>query len=232
MQSTKNKETIFFAYPKKASGYDGNADAIKAAIQTYNKHQSSKIAKSWEDYKKSALISREILEEIHCCDVFACDLTQLNHNVLFELGFAIALNKKILILLNEGIKNAKATYQDFILKDIRYTPIVSSNEVHKALQQEHFAADLINSFVNTNLSSQIDVFYIQSRNLNQAAMELTNMITACRDKQHFQLVSDVPNEISYRPMNYYLRNIMSAKVILIHMLGADIEPGNNNIELE
>ena len=83
-------KTIFFAYEDKNQD---NKDAISKAANEYNKYQKShkhKIVK-WEDLRISGtIIATEIFEYIKNCDKFACDLTYLNHNVLFELGYAIA----------------------------------------------------------------------------------------------------------------------------------------------
>jgi ketopantoate reductase len=96
------KKVIFFAYNGPQSGIaDNNIDSIKRAIQEYNKHQKGYIAKSWKEYRKTTAISKDVLDAIDRCDVLVADLTYFNHNVLFELGYAIAKGRNILIILNE-----------------------------------------------------------------------------------------------------------------------------------
>jgi nucleoside 2-deoxyribosyltransferase len=113
------KQTIFFAYE---GGHPENADAIKFGIKEFNQHQSKLLAKTWEEMEVSGkIINKCITDEIDNCTIFACDLTYLNHNVLFELGYAIGKNKNLLIMLNDTIDGAKARYNNFnILKNVGY----------------------------------------------------------------------------------------------------------------
>ena len=101
----KSKKLIFFAYKGKADGTaDDNVSSIKSAILNYNQYQGEYNAKSWEDYKKTTSIDTEILQAIKDSEVFASDLSYFNHNVLFELGYACAKDKNILILLRKSRK--------------------------------------------------------------------------------------------------------------------------------
>ena len=120
MKTQTENEKLFFAYQCVKDGYcDSNVEAIKRALNDYNSHQKTTNAITWEDLKKSgSYINAEILKNIEGSSYFACDLTTLNHNVLFELGYAMAKNKNIFIFMNEDIEGAKEKYQDFILKNI------------------------------------------------------------------------------------------------------------------
>jgi len=221
-----DQKLMFFAYKGRYEGQaDDNVDSIKHAITTYNQHQKGYIAKSWEEFKKTTPISHEILNAIDSCEVFVCDLTYFNHNVLFELGYAMAKDKHILILLNERIENAKTTYQEFILKDIRYTPITNFRCILGALQQKNFKKDLIRQFVNLeNIQEKsIDVFYIQSSIPSQASLELTQAITDYCDRRICNLIGADPSEIVYKPLNWYFQNLVKSKAVIIHFLGKNIE---------
>ena len=88
---------IFFAYQGRHKELaDDNVDAIQAAIKKINHYETQTAAKSWEEYRKTGqLISVEVLKAINDCTIFASDISYFNHNVLFELGFAIAKRKHI-----------------------------------------------------------------------------------------------------------------------------------------
>lgn len=229
---TTDQKLIFFAYKGRYEGEaDDNVDSIKRTITMYNQHQKTYLAKSWEDYKKTAPISHEILSAIDLCEVFVCDLTYFNHNVLFELGYAIAKDKQILILLNEKIEineevgNAKNVYQDFILKDIRYTSITNFRDITAALQNKNFERNLLKQFVNLeNIEERsIDIFYIQSALSNQASLDLTQAINDFSDKRNCSLISTDPSEIVYKPLDWYFQNLVKSKTVIIHFLGKNIE---------
>jgi len=221
-----NKKLIFFSYQGIYNGnYDDNVESIRKGIQTYNNFQSSFEAKSWEDFRTSSAIDREILNAIDECEIFVGDLTYFNHNVLFELGYAIARNKKILVLLNEKIENAKARYLDSIFKVIRYTKLTNSNDIQRALQSKNYKGDLLNQLLkfDKNIRVENDIFYIQSRIPNQSSLDLTEYISELNKKNKFSVTIDYKSEVNYKPITYYILNILKHNCIIIHFLGKNVE---------
>src|SRR5689334_15344950 len=109
--------SVFFAYE---GGHAENRDAIAAALVSFNRHQTALHAISWESLVVSgSILNASVLKAIDECSVFACDLTYLNHNVLFEFGYAIGLKKELLVLLNTEIRTAKEDYeQSRIMRNI------------------------------------------------------------------------------------------------------------------
>ena len=85
----------FFAY---ASTPPDIPATISAAIQSINQTQTAKI-KSWESLQiNGKYIIAEICAAIDASDFFCADVTGINPNVMFELGFAIARNKRIWLI--------------------------------------------------------------------------------------------------------------------------------------
>ncbi|MEH6960812.1 hypothetical protein, partial [Bacillus altitudinis] len=98
----------FYAYPSHRADLLQN---IREAIKDINKAGSIRIT-SWEDFGISGKpIIQNILKAIEQCDIFMCDLTYLNSNVLYELGYAIAKEKKIWISLNTSHGNSVKNYK-------------------------------------------------------------------------------------------------------------------------
>ena len=96
--------TIFFAYQSaEKSGNSDNVDAISKAINWLGAS-----AVSWEKMRiNGKLIYKDIIKQIDGAAIFACDLTYLNANVFFELGYAIGKKKTLSIFLNPSVVNAK-----------------------------------------------------------------------------------------------------------------------------
>jgi hypothetical protein len=222
---TQNQEkTIFFAYQGKPEGQHSNCvESIAYAIKNYNEHQKGYIAKSWEDYKTSTPISIEILNVINECEVFVADLTYFNFNVLFELGYAIAKNKKILIILNKDVQGSAETYKDSILKNIRYTPYGSSKEIQAALQNKEFEEGILEKFANVkNLErGAINLLYLKNDLNNQASIDLNDEIESLKAARGFSLLIDDPLENIYRSVAWYLQNLYKSKRVIIHFRGID-----------
>jgi nucleoside 2-deoxyribosyltransferase len=62
---------------------------------------------SFETWKQldvpGRFIVEGIIERINSCDFFVADITWLNFNVNFEVGYAIGRSKRIVLILNNGL---------------------------------------------------------------------------------------------------------------------------------
>jgi nucleoside 2-deoxyribosyltransferase len=222
----KRRETIFFAYQGRREGKaDENLDAIKHALREYNSHQRTYKAESWEEYAQTGFISQSVLDAINNCTIFAADLTYFNHNVLFELGYAIAKNRKIVIFLNKKIENAASTYHNSFLKDIKYQELTNSGSILKALQQKVYNGDWIQKYVklDTLTPKSKGIFYIESRQPNQSSLDLTDYLEMFVQDMSKSMVTENRSEVQYQPINWYFSNIYQAVIILIHFVGSNIE---------
>src|SRR4051812_46157910 len=111
--------TGFFAYPSSPKTI---SETIRSAVTNLNKGDVVNI-RVWEDCSVGGkVIVDEICREINKADFFCADLTNLNPNVMFELGFAIARNKRIWLLLDTSFTEAKKRFDQLrILTTIGYT---------------------------------------------------------------------------------------------------------------
>ena len=210
------QKTIFFAY---ASGHSENIDAIKRGVIEYNGHQKSYHVRLWEDLSIDGVkISQKIFDAIDGCELFACDLTYLNHNVLFELGYAIAKKKSLLIFLNETVKDAKTNYSNFkILKDIGYTKFVNSKDITAAFQsRKNDGSSLLTSIFNTDsVPDNIhEVFFINSKIENQATLDLYDYF----NDQNYSVITNNTSEVEYQTLLWYITNIYKVQSIIVHMV--------------
>src|SRR5258708_8305057 len=87
--------TVFFGYPSQPPM---RAETIREASRTLDS-QGQIAAVRWEDLQ---IAGRYVIDQIQAAikagDVAAFDLTQLNHNVMFELGYAIGTDRRIWLL--------------------------------------------------------------------------------------------------------------------------------------
>ena len=117
----------FFAYPSVPS----IKETIINAINIINGTDVIKI-KGWEELNNSGItLINPILEHINDAEVFLADLTCLNSNVLFELGYAIAKNKRILLFLDTSIEKSKTNFERFGLTTLGYIQYNNSHDINK-----------------------------------------------------------------------------------------------------
>ena len=220
------KDTLFFAYQSANESYCNNVDSIKRAISEFNSHQKTIQAITWEDLRSSgSFISKEILKYIDSCNFFACDLTLLNHNVLFELGYAIAKGKNIFIFLNEDIEKAKDYYCNFFLKNIKYTPFKNYKEIHTTLQNKEYSNEHIKKVIPLeNINEENDIFFLENTCETQAALDLDDFLNSLKMHEHkLKVKINDPYEVDYQPFSYYIQNIQKANCIIFHMLSTEYD---------
>ena len=102
------------------------------------------------------LVIREILSAIDDADLFVCELTSPNPNVLFELGYAVARTKSIWILLDPSYPSAKTTYQEMkILTTIGYSEYSNFSQILNSFFDEEPYNDLENTLYRDVIESII-----------------------------------------------------------------------------
>lgn len=227
-KNTEPLSKLFFAYQGARNGScDDNVEAIKRGIKDYNNYQKACRATSWEDLKQSGgIIDKEILKEIRDSNYFACDLTYFNHNVLFELGYAIALRKQIYIFLNEDIKGAKETYTNSFLKTVKYSSFKNAKDIIQKFHNKEYSDEHIKKIINLdNLEEENDIFYLENQSESQISLDLNSFIDSLRTnpKYTLKIVSFDPYEVSYQTLNYYFTNLFKAKSIIFHMTPKNYE---------
>ena len=133
----------FFAYP---SSIPSHVEIIEEAIEEINNNKVVEVI-GWKKVPTTGkFIIIEICKEIDSCSVFLCDLTALNNNVLFELGYAIARKKRIFSFLDTNIEKAKSDFDKFnLIATIGYSPYSNTRDIINALYREEPYNDLQNT---------------------------------------------------------------------------------------
>jgi hypothetical protein len=208
------KKSIFFAYE---FGHQDIKDSICKGIKEYNSHQSTYEAISWEDLDNSGhLLNATILRAIDNCDIFACDLTYINMNVIFELGYAIAKRKSISVVLNPSIKDSTERYSSFkFLKQIRYKEYTNYKGILTILDSMKSEAPLGDMIPKLKSSDYLnEVFYFTPKQKTAASLELLDLLT----KDGYEKVVDDVSEVAYQPMKWYFNNICYSLAVVVHLM--------------
>jgi hypothetical protein len=126
-ESRPDKPHCFVAYPSTPAD---RAESIEQAIQEIHSGGVVDVI-GWKSLTVNGrVIISTICDEIKKRQVFIADVTGLNPNVLFELGYAIAHRKRVWLLLNPRIERAKAEFDRFqLLTTVGYAGYNNSSEI-------------------------------------------------------------------------------------------------------
>jgi len=129
-----SKVSCFVAY---ASTPPARAESIETAIGNISGGEVVDIV-GWKSVAVGGrVIIGAICEEIRKRDLFVADVTSLNPNVLFELGYAVAHDKRIWILLDPNLERAKLDFDRFqLLTTIGYRPYSNSYDIEQGFYVE------------------------------------------------------------------------------------------------
>lgn len=196
---------------------------INEAVRTINQ-SNELIITTWQDLSISGkFIIDGIHKSIEECDLFICDLTYLNFNVLYELGYAISKEKKVWITLNTSHPNATSNYKTFrSLTTIGYAGYENSKDLSDRFFSDlpHESADLIDlKFTQAELSRNF--IYIKSEKNSNASTRISNLIA----NSQIPKKTDDPYE-GNQPLNWYLTELPNSLGVLIHFHNRHSEEEN------
>jgi hypothetical protein len=144
-----NRTRCFVAYPSSPAA---RAEAIEGAIGSLESGGIVDI-KGWKSLAIGGrVVISTICDEIRSRDLFIADITGLNPNVLFELGYAIAHRKRVWLLLDPHIERAKLDFERFqLLTTIGYCAYSNSRDIvdgfYREQPYEHLDHVLYNELV-------------------------------------------------------------------------------------
>jgi len=124
----------FFAYPSTPPAL---GETIRTSVDAINNAGFAKVI-TWEDLNVSGrIIVNEILEAIDKSHFVCADLSGLNLNVMFELGYAIARNKIIFPILDDSFPSNRTLLEQLgLLTTVGYTAYQNARQItvgfHKA----------------------------------------------------------------------------------------------------
>lgn len=177
----------------------------------------------------NSIISR-ICQEIAKRDLFICDLTDLNANVLFELGFAIAQKKRIWPLLNTSVAGSQDYHHKLsLIRGIGYVPYTNTEHVVDAFASDapHLTLEdtiYANTIHETVLrASEVKaIFYLKSPIETDASIRLARLI----DNSGLPYWMDDPSELVAPTLPTLANTVYNSSSVIAHFLSPG-QPGAN-----
>ncbi len=201
---------------------------IEEAVNQINKDTIISV-KTWESMNIDGnFVIDEILKEIDDCDVFLCELSNLNYNVLFELGYAIAKKKEIRIFINQSLQNVKEEFNNFnLLNTIGFVNYVNSGEILNSLwnlvKEKEEKTDILSSIISRVITSNYsNLLYMKSFYETNSSISLTRAV----EELNIKLIVDDPKEVFTQTLDWYVKNLITCNGFLSHLHSE--EYANNN----
>src|SRR6266542_4462448 len=145
----------FFAYPSQPSSL---AETIRTACKRLEADEIIEIT-PWEKLRVGGrVVVQEICREIDQVDVFCADITGANPNVMFELGYAIAKGRRIWLILDTTIADARKELEQFpALTALGYAPYSNSDDIFSRFASTRPDLDQRQSILEENIVPNVGV---------------------------------------------------------------------------
>lgn len=213
-----DRAKCFVAYPAQPSD---RAESIETAMKAI--HDGGIVdVELWTDLASSGrLLMPAICEAIDHCDIFVCDLTGLNENVLFELGYAIAKDKRIWPVVNEYLEGAKDEVARFkALRSIGYAGYTNSKDIEDSFYEEEPYRDLASTVFSDTIEPSLgsderdSLLYVKSPHDTDASVKLSRLV----DEAVIPSIVDDPKEVEVQSFSWYSRRTWSSFAMVTHLL--------------
>jgi len=219
------QETVtgFFAYPSSPAHI---TETIHAAIKEIQ--QSAPVTiKPWDQCKVGGkVIIQEICKEIDLAELFCADLTGMNANVMFELGFAIARNKRIWVVLDTSLEGEKNKFDQLrVLTTIGYASYCNSVDIKTKFLHDSPQFDLSSTIFEKAIKPALspargeDLVYLKSRHDTEASIRLSK----CIQRVPMRVIVDDPRESGVQSLTWYGRHLYGACGVVAHLTSPERE---------
>lgn len=125
--------TTFFAYPSAPAQV---GEAVEQGIQNLKEKSGIESVRSWRELDIAGrFIADQVLNKIDNARVFAADVTQLNFNVTYEVGYALGKGKRVLLTRHEGLQSRSPFIKDVgIFDTLGWLSYQNSDELETVLR--------------------------------------------------------------------------------------------------
>jgi hypothetical protein len=211
---------IFFAYPSKP---ESRREAIALAAESIGLG-GQPVAFTWEDLTIAGRIGIDrILAAIDDAVLTVFDITDLNPNVLFELGYAIGSGRQVWLTRDGTDELAARSWKRFgLLRSVIHLRYANSDEIVSGYRRERpdiAKGTLFDDLIAPSLTAAVatSVFYFKSVHDTNASRYLTRAIEEVLDGA--TVVTADPEEGSLKPLGWYAQELFNTRVAIVHLTG-------------
>ena len=200
----------FFAYPASLTLV---TDAANAACYQSRTRGGSVTVTSWEEMDISGrFISNEILNNIESSDFFLADISRLNFNVVYEIGYAIGKKKRVLLVRHKAVSTNSPTIQDVgIFDTIGYKEYSTSDELFNIFCE---ITDLRPIHLSEKINDKSPIYLIQPK----TKTDYDGFIVYGVKKSHLYFRSFDPAESARLAGPEAVTNVAESYGVVLHFL--------------
>jgi hypothetical protein len=203
--------SYFVAYPS-GPHFSQFYAALKTELGRRGRH-----ATRWEDTVSGTTIFTKVCDDIHAHSTTLCDVTEINGNVLFEAGYALAVKRDVVFLVDDTQDRERLP----ILRTKEYCAYKTRQDIHKWLAKYAARHDPTGS-------SAASATMLEMSGITEAPVKLNTLyfirpqtstptVKAVHDqlnKPPFTLTTSDPLDTTFDDFYYQARQIQESELIV------------------
>jgi hypothetical protein len=212
---TAVKSNALFLFPSQP---DSVSTTIEDSVVQLSKIAGDKSWKSWKDLEISGqIIFCEICKAIRFADLVVADVTTLNFNVLFEIGFALGLGVPVMPIRDTSNTRSNKDFEELGLLDtLGYFDYRNSSQLRDGvLARAALPPTLLAPPV---LNSDQPLYVVKSGVESNGMIKLMSVVK----KSRLRFRTYDPKEVARISLHEAYRQAVSSRAVILHLLGPDI----------
>ena len=203
--------TGFFIYPSEPPLL---AQTISETVRHLQNHSSERAYKSWEGLNVGGqIIFCEICKAFRSSKAIIANITTLNFNVLFELGYALGLGKPVLPVRDTSYERDKELFDELgIFDNLGYEDFKNSSDLVRIVLKKEFSTPFRS--IQPQINRQQPIYYLRSPIENDGSVK----IFSCLKKSYFRFRSFDSRETARLSLHDAYREALSSIAVVGHLL--------------
>lgn len=207
--------TAFFAYD---SASPLRAETMREAGRSLTKRGVP--TRTWEDLHTDGKgLIDEVLRAIDASDLVVAEISAMNNNVLFELGYAIASEKKVVLAFDDTDSDANANWRKVgLLSNIGRTDYGGNAErlaglVHSGAMTN---SDLLSTLLVGGPPKDEAGLFAPAPPIRYTAIDVLSKLL---ERQSALTLHAASEELGIAPLDFYVKTCFRSSAALLHLLG-------------
>jgi hypothetical protein len=206
--------TYLFFYP---SDPPLIASVIESAATTLSNKYTSKKYVTWKELKtEGQIIFCEICKAVEASNALVCDITNLNFNVLFEIGYIVGRNKPFLPIFDTSFSEPENQLKKIGLLDTTgYKPFTNSQDIISLVEAGIPSPTIAQN--NMKIDFIRPLYYVKSPLATDESIKLTSILK----KSWFNCRIFDPTEGIRLALNIAIKQVTASRAVILHLLSPE-----------
>lgn len=209
--TTARRIEKFFIYPSEP---DHLAGTIVECVRDLNKHSTTTLARTWQDLGVGGqIVFCEICKAIRAANVIIANITTMNFNVLFEIGYALGLQKAVVPVRDASYERDRKLFDNIgIFDTLGYENFTSSKDLVEIVNRtDHLGPPVL---PDLKLNQQQQIYYMRSPIETDGSIKMFS----CLKKSWYGFSTFDPRETPRLSLHEAYRRVFGAVSVVAHLL--------------